>query len=524
MCSNFSFSQNRRQSVSSHKTLRLDAVMICCALAIFLLLSVSPAMAQFDSASVLGAIKDPSGAGIGSASVTLLSPAKGIGTTRQTDGNGNYEFTNVQPGEYTISVKASGFATSDTDRFTVTVGARQRVDLSLKIGADSQTVTVSDAATLLETDTSDRGETVQTREAVTLPLNGRSYADLSTLVPGVRKSLLETLSAPPRDASYNVNGQNSMTNNFQLDGIDNNAYQTANQGFSNEAVIPSPDAVQEFKVQTDNYSAEYGRAGGAIINATIRSGTNNFHGVIYDYLRNTDLNAYGPFIGSGVKPTLVQNQFGGTLGGPIKRDKLFFFADYEGLRVVNRAIQTAVVPTAAQAKGIFTDAVGNPIPLINPITGVKYPNGIIPAADQSPFAAKVLSILQADAAPNTPVAPGGQNFTSTPANTNNGNKGDGRVDAYISPRSTAFARYSQSSSVVFLAPNIPGPAGGNSNGTLYAYTRQIAGGYNFSPPRTQFCSFDWALPGRRAARHRSTSAPTISWRTSTSRISPAIPA
>lgn len=476
------FARSRRSlPVSSQNALLSSAAKFCWVLVSLCALLVLPANAQFDSASVLGQIKDQGGAALGSAKVTLLSPAKGVQITRQTDANGNYEFTNVQPGEYTIQVKAAGFEKSDTDRFIVTVGARQRVDLALKVGAENQTVTVSGAAAVLETDTSDRGETIQTREAVTLPLNGRSYADLSTLVPGVRKSLLETLSAPPRDASYNVNGQNSMTNNFQLDGIDNNAYQTANQGFSNEAVIPSPDAVQEFKVQTDNYSAEYGRAGGAIINATIRSGTNSLHGGIYEYLRNTDLNAYGPFIGSGVKPTLVQNQFGATVGGPIKRDKLFFFADFEGLRVVNRAIQTAVVPTAAQAQGIFTDVAGNPIPLINPITGAKYTNGVIPASDQSPFAAKVLNILQANAAPNTSVAAGGQNFTSTPANTTSGNKGDIRVDAYLSPRSTAFGRYSQSSSVVFLAPNIPGLAGGNSNGTLYAYTRQIAGGYNFSP-------------------------------------------
>ena len=148
-------------------------------------------------------------------------------------------------------------------------------------------------------------------EAVALPLNGRSYADLAQLVPGVRRSLIATVaSVPPRDASYNVNGLTSMDNNFTLDGIDNNAYQEANQGYSNEAVIPSPDSLQEFKVQTDNFSAEYGRAGGAIVNATTRSGSNSFHGGVYDYLRNTDLNAFGPFYGTGVKPTLVQNQFG----------------------------------------------------------------------------------------------------------------------------------------------------------------------------------------------------------------------
>jgi hypothetical protein len=447
-----------------------------------ILLGVPFARAQFDSASVLGTVKDPSGAAVPSATVTLLSLAKGVSVTRQTDANGNYEFANVQAGEYSVSVTAPNFEKSNTDPFTVTVGARQRVDLTLKVGADAQTVSVSGAATLLETDTSDRGETVGTQEAVDLPLNGRAYADLSTLVPGVRESLLEVLSLPSRDASYNVNGLNSMVNNFQLDGIDNNAYQSANQGYSNEAIIPSPDAIQEFKVETDNYSAEYGRAGGAIINATIRSGTNQFHGVAYDYLRNTVLNAYGPFIGNGVKPTLVQNQFGGTLGGPIKRDKLFFFGDFEGLRNVNRAIQTAVVPTAAQAQGIFTDVDGSPIALQNPITGKRYPNGVIPASDQSPFAANVLSILQADAAPNQQnVKPGGNNFVSSPANTVTVNKGDGRVDAYISPRSTAFGRYSEGSWVYFLAPNIPGLAGGNSNGTLYAYTKQIAGGYNFTP-------------------------------------------
>lgn len=451
---------------------------VVVALLTILLLGSIPAQGQFDSASVLGTIKDPTGAAVTSASVQLNDLAKGITVTRKTDENGDYEFTNVQPGDYSITVIAAGFQSAQTDRFTVTVGARQRVSLSLKVGSDAQTVTVSQAATLLETDTSDRGQTVQSREIVNLPLNGRSYADLSTLVPGVRKSLLEVLSNPSRDASYNVNGMNSMVNNFQLDGIDNNAYQTANQGYSNEAIIPSPDSVQEFKVQTDNFSAEYGRAAGAVINATTRSGSNQFHGVAYDYLRNTSLNAYGPFLGNGVKPTLVQNQFGATFGGPIKRDKIFFFGDYEGLRHVDHSLITAVVPTGAQASGTFMDADGSPIPLMNPITGQQYADGRIPAAAQSPFAQKVLSLLPAG---NPAIAPGGNNFVYAPANTITDDKGDGRLDIFLNPRSNGFVRYSQHSVTFFLAPNIPGLAGGNSNGTLYAATRQVASGYNFIP-------------------------------------------
>jgi hypothetical protein len=248
---------------------------------LFFIALVTPlaALGQFDAATVLGTIRDGSGAKVTGAEVQLTSVARGVTVTQKTDKGGDYEFDSIQPGEYRLSVLAAGFETSNTDRFKLDVGARQRVDLGLKIGANSDTVTVSGAASPLETESSDRGETVESAEAIALPLNGRSYADLAQLVPGVRRSLIDTVaSVPPRDASYNVNGLTSMDNNFTLDGIDNNAYQEANQGYSSEAVIPSPDAIQEFKVQTDNYSAEYGRAGGAVINATTRSGTNQFHG------------------------------------------------------------------------------------------------------------------------------------------------------------------------------------------------------------------------------------------------------
>ena len=442
------------------------------------------AWGQFDSATVLGTIKDPSGAAIPSANVQLLNLAKGVTVTRQADSGGNYEFPNVQPGEYKITATSPNFETTTTESFTVNVGARQRVALVLKVGADTQNITVSGAASALETDTSDRGETVQGVEAVTLPLNGRAYADLSVLVPGVRKSLLEVLSVPSRDASYNVNGLTSQSNNFELDGIDNNAYQEANQGYSNQAVIPSPDAIQEFKVETDNYSAEYGRAGGAIINATTKSGSNIFHGGAYDYLRNTVLNAYGPFIGTGVKPTLVQNQFGGTLGGRIIKDKLFFFADYEGLRSVAHTLTQAVLPTPAELTGLFTSdgtTTGTPVPVKNPYTGTIYTNGQVPLTDPNidPVALAVFKVLP------TPNIPGvtsltANNFQYLPASTDFDNKGDGRLDYIRSERQSFFFRYSQRAVQFYQPPSYPGPAGGNNNGTLYARTRQLAAGWNWT--------------------------------------------
>jgi Carboxypeptidase regulatory-like domain/TonB-dependent Receptor Plug Domain/TonB dependent receptor len=453
-----------------------------------LLLSIlgisASANAQFDSGAVLGNIKDPSGATIASATVELVSVATSAKVASQTDTTGGYEFDSVQPGEYTISVTAPGFEVSKTDVFRVNVGARQRVDLTLKLGAISDTVTVSGAAALLETDTSDRGETVQGAEAVALPLNGRSYADLAQLVPGVRRSLIATVASnPPRDASYNVNGLTSMDNNFTLDGIDNNAYQEANQGYSNEAVIPSPDALQEFKVQTDNYSAEYGRAGGAIVNASTRSGTNAFHGGAYDYLRNTDLNAFGPFYGTGVKPTLVQNQFGATFGGPVLKDKLFFFMDYEGLRTVAHQLTTATLPTPTELTGLFTSdgtAGGAPVPVKNPYTGVVYANGQVPLTDPNidPVALETFKYLPA---PNIPgAALTAANFQNLPASTTTDDKGDARADFILNSRQNGFFRYSQRAVTFYQPAPFPGPAGGNNNGTLYARTRQIVAGWNWA--------------------------------------------
>ena len=230
---------------------------------VFLLCWLVPAhaLAQFDSATVLGFISDQSGAAMPGVTVTLANPATGITTTAVTDDRGQYQFLNVRVGTYTLRAELEGFTTAVADAFTVTVNARQRVDLAMTVGGIGETVHVSGAARLLESESSDRGTVITREQIVNLPLNGRAYADLALLSPGVRKSSISN----SRDASFNVNGLRSALNNFILDGVDNNSYGTSNQGFSNQVVQVSPDAVEEFKVQTNNFSAEFGRAGGAVL-------------------------------------------------------------------------------------------------------------------------------------------------------------------------------------------------------------------------------------------------------------------
>lgn len=478
-------------------TLRLGALRGLALIFLCFAYAATPLLAQFDSAAVLGTIRDGSGAVVPGAAVTLKNVSTNLTTAAVADGQGDFQFPLVQVGDYVLSAAKGGFAPASSQRFSVQIGARQRVDIALKPGSDSQEVTVSAIAQALETETSDRGETIQSKQAIDLPLNGRSYADLAVLVPGVKKSVLESSSYPARDASYNVNGLTSQDNNFQLDGIDNNAYQEANQGYSNQAMVPSPDAIQEFKVQTDNFSAEFGRAGGAIINATIKSGGSNFHGSAYDYLRNTALNAYGPFLGLGVKPTLVQNQYGATLGGPIPglkllKDRLFFFMDYEAVRSFAHVLTQASLPTAAERTGLFTadgTTTGIAVPIKNPYTGVVYNNGQVPLNDPNinPLAVYVLTQLPTNNIPGAAIT--GNTFQYMGRNTTLDDRGDGRVDFIVNAKQNGFFRYSQRAVSYFIEPPIPGLVGGNSNGLLYSHTHQLAFGYNWSPTPSSIVEF-----------------------------------
>jgi len=444
------------------------------------------AAAQYDSASVLGTLRDHSGAALTKGTVRLTSRSTGTEQTLLTNDQGNFKFGSVKPGDYTLSAEVTGFKTAHTDAFTVTVGARQRVDLVLEVGGTTDTITVSDAAAVLETDSSDRGEVVGPEEMVGLPLNGRSYADLALLVPGVRKSYLENQTLSSRDSSFNANGQRSEMNNFILDGLDNNLYGTDNQGFSNQTVQPSPDALSEFKVVTDNYSAEYGRVIGAVVNAATRSGTNHFHGDAWEYVRNTSLNAIGPFLppknaltGQYQKPTYQQNQFGATFGGPFKlplvHAKQFFFIDYEGERRVTRTLQSSTVPDADQRAGRFPTAV------MNPLTGELYDFNTSTGYAQVPISANTLAPLVLSNLPSPNVSGASNNYVSLPRGSLQDDKGDVRYDAYLTPKLNTFARLSVRNVNIFDPPAISGIAGGNSNSVVTIYDQQVASGATYAP-------------------------------------------
>lgn len=445
----------------------------------FALLLGTSLFAQYDSATVLGSIVDASGSAMPAVKVTLENTLTGVKIETQSDGEGNYSFLSQRIGSYKVTAEKTGFKLAASAVFTLTVNARQRVNLTLQVGDVTQSVEVTTAAAALETDSSDRGQVITREAIVNLPLNGRAYADLALLSPGVRRSTITN-----RDASFNVNGLRSSLNNFMVDGVDNNAYGTSNQGFSNQVVQLTPDAVEEFKVQTNNFSAEYGRAGGAVINASVRGGTNQFHGAAWEYLRNTKLNAVGFFKPStGVKPVLVQNQFGGAVGGPIVKDKMFFFADYEGFRRVERTLQFASIPNLEQRAGAFG------IPLVDPVSKTPYPNSVVPASAITPFARRVLADLPAPTRPTGNSALPSNNYDRLTPTPWNDNKGDIRYDHYLSSKLTAFVRYSHRLQNRIEDHVIPGPSGGDANGNVRILNQQIATGFNYTLSPTSLIDF-----------------------------------
>src|SRR5262249_43014605 len=274
---------------------------------------------------------------------------------------GRYFVRSLKPGLYTVSVSAPGFKKYVNNALTLQVNQTARLDIELTIGEVTQEVSVSSEAPLLEVDTSSRGSVIDQQKIVELPLTGRDYNQLATLSPGV-------LTATPRLQSigfkgvFNVNGNRAFQNAFQLDGVDNTSYSNSFRGGNTQVVQPSIDALQEFKIQTNAYSAEFGRSSGALVNAVIKSGTNGIHGSLYEFLRNDHLDANNFFSNAlgAPKPVRKRNQYGAAVGGPIVKNRTFWFADYEGLREREGVPRTRQVPTAAEKAGLFSTAVVDP--------------------------------------------------------------------------------------------------------------------------------------------------------------------
>ena len=458
-------------------------------LAVCLLFAVQTLLAQFETGVVLGTVKDRSEATVGGARVTLTNIETGISAEKETDEGGNFEFFNVKPGRYKLSAERQGFAAASAEEFQVSVGNRQRVDLTLALANVAETVEVVASVPIVESETSQRGQVIEAKKIVELPLNGRNYSDLALLSTGVRRSSY-LVANPPREGSFNVNGQRSTFNNFLLDGIDNNAYGTSNQGFTNQVVNLPPDAIQEFRIVTNNMSAEYGRTSGAVINAASKSGTNQFHGTLWEFLRNDKLNAVGFFPPpGGQKPTLKRNQFGFTFGGPIVQNRAFFFTDYEGLRERSGFLVTSLLPTAAQRQGIFPTAV------TNPLTGRTYAaNTPIPRSDYSRLSAFVLDTLP------LPNVAGTNQFINLRQDRNNTDKMDVKLDGQVTNTLTAFIRLSHRKTNILQSPEIPTIAGGDGNGFIRILSQQLAFGTTWAPSANSLLEFRMGFSRMRAGK------------------------
>ena len=447
--------------------------------------------AQYDNGSLVGTIKDGSGAPIAGADVTITSDATAISTKAKTNGSGDYEVPSLKVGTYSISATAPGFASAQATNITISVGGRTRIDLGLKVGATSTTVEVTDVQLQLETETSERGETVTNYQSEAFPLVSRNYSDLLALIPGSRQAptsaTTSSINSLTRAGSYNVNGERSMFNNFLLDGLDNNAYGESNQGFDNQIIAVPPDSVAQFQVVTNNESAEYGRSSGATINVASNSGTNKLHATLYEFIRNTALNAPGFFqpltVGSsGIttpfkKPTLNRNQYGFNVGGPILKDKLFFFLDYEGFRQTLKPLSVLTLPTQNELNGILV------VPVKNATTGVVYAaNTPIPTSAINPLSLQILSYFKqiSSALPvaglSTTGLASGDYAVQVPF-TDHADKGDLRFDWQITPASSAFLRISDRKENGVNYPSIPIPLDGQTNGKIRVLDQQIALGY-----------------------------------------------
>ncbi len=460
------------------------------ALAVFALalLLGSNAFAQSDQGTITGNVQDASGANVPSAQVTLTSVGTGLVLQTKTDASGVYTFSPVKIGDYTVTVTAPGFETTTQENVHLDVQQRLEANIHLKTGAASTTVTVTDAPPLLQAEEGSTGQVVEAKTINDTPLNGRNWIFIAQLTAGVAPA---SGSRGQNGGDFNANGQRAEQNNFILDGVDNNVNVVDFFNGASFVVRPPPDALAQFKVQTGAYSAEFGHSAGAVINASIKSGSNQIHGDLWEYLRNDAFDVHQFFDPSAAVGKYRQNQFGATLGLPIIKDKLFFFGDVEARRIIFGELHTGYsVPTALMKTGNFSELLnpaltsgGKAITLYEPSTTANgttvMPNNTLTTGQIDPVALRLLNLFPA---PNVGAA--GQtysNFANLTNSQDNTFQWDTRMDYNISNKDQIFGRYSYSHEPISHPPVFGNPLDGGSFGDTGAV---VSLGENFAGSET----------------------------------------
>ncbi len=448
------------------------------------------ATAQVISADVVGTVTDNAGAVLPNAKVTVTNLGTNIVRTTTTDDAGAYTFNLLPIGVYAIKIEAAGFKSFAVNQITLVGGDRTRVDAKLEVGQTSETVSIIADANVLQTDTSTVGTAITGKLVQELPLNGRNYIQLALLAPGVSPGPPNGLATGTRpddrrlSSSYSVNGQDPVVNNNMIDGMDNNERVIGTIG-----VRPSIDAIQEFKVQTNLYSAEVSRTSGGVVNILTKSGTNNFHGSLFEFLRNDKFDANGNYNFTGgaqlPKAKFRQNQFGGSIGGPIRKDRTFFFGDYEALKIRQGIAITSTIPTAKQRIGDFSEncsagfnaqgICANAAQQINFINALgNAPAGPVPfnrldqgvyASLRDPIALKFAALLPLPTGPGINTV----NYASSPVRPQDASTFDARVDHRLNDKMNMFGRYSFNDVTTVQPPGFPAAAGGVNPGGVFNF-------------------------------------------------------
>ena len=392
-----------------------------------LLLSVSQVWGQVSTGSLSGYVLDPSERVVPGASVSLQSVGRSFQRSSQTDPAGFYLFEELAPGDYQLSVNATGFAPMRTEGVRVEVDHRARLDVRVALAGKGEKIVVQGHTLDINTESSELGAVLDQSRIESLPLNKRDFLQLALLTPGVVPPVQDSELSTRGTFAMHANGGREEANNYLLDGVDNS--DSDNGGY---VLQPSVDAIREFKIATNSYSAEYGKASAGQVNVITRSGSNALHGTLYDYLRNRDLDARN-FFDSSDRAQYIRNQFGAGAGGPIRKDHTFFYVSFEGLRELQGQTQLGTVPTAAVRTGDLS-SLGTVVS--DPYSGNPFPGNIIPPSEISPHASQVLALFPL---PNLPGA--GGNYQSSPVYTGNQNQGSARIDHRLSSSAELTFRY-----------------------------------------------------------------------------------